>query len=171
MRTLAPPPAFVRLPRALVALAFVLIGATAHAAELKILATGSMAEPLKELGEDFSQQTGHTLTFSLGTTGVVMNKLKAGEKADVIERESREAALRQATETPAAELASAGGVGGRSRPGAGQPTAVPSVEEMLGADAAEALRSRGMTADQFAQRLGRGSWADYVKLMQTQEVA
>lgn len=54
------------------------------AAELKIMATGSMAEPLKELGEAFTHKTGHTLSFSLGTTGVVMNKIKAGEKSDVI---------------------------------------------------------------------------------------
>jgi molybdate transport system substrate-binding protein len=56
----------------------------AQAAELTIFATGSMADPLKELGEDFTHQTGHTLRFSLGTTGGVMNKLKAGEKGDVI---------------------------------------------------------------------------------------
>ncbi len=59
-------------------------GTTAQAVELKILATGSMAEPLKALGEAFTHNTGHTLSFSLGTTGVVMNKLKGGERADVI---------------------------------------------------------------------------------------
>ncbi|HMI97885.1 MAG TPA: molybdate ABC transporter substrate-binding protein [Micropepsaceae bacterium] len=56
----------------------------ARAAELTIFATGSMADPLKEVGEDFTHQTGHTLRFSLGTTGGVLNKLKAGEKGDVI---------------------------------------------------------------------------------------
>ncbi len=56
----------------------------ASAAELTIFATGSMADPLKELSEDFTHQTGHTLKFSLGTTRGVMNKLKAGEKGDVI---------------------------------------------------------------------------------------
>jgi molybdate transport system substrate-binding protein len=61
-----------------------LSSAAANAAELTILATGSMADPLKQLGEEFSHQTGHTLRFSLGTTGGVMNKLKAGEKGDVI---------------------------------------------------------------------------------------
>jgi molybdate transport system substrate-binding protein len=65
-------------------LALSLAEASAHAAELKVLATGSMAEPLKELAEGFTHDTGHTVTFSLGTTGVVMNKLKGGEKADVI---------------------------------------------------------------------------------------
>jgi molybdate transport system substrate-binding protein len=56
----------------------------AIAAELTIFATGSMADPLKELGAEFSHQTGHSLSFSLGTTGGVMNKLKAGEQGDVI---------------------------------------------------------------------------------------
>ena len=57
---------------------------SANAANLTIFATGSMADPLKELGTEFTHQTGHTLTFSLGTTGGVLNKLKAGEKGDVI---------------------------------------------------------------------------------------
>ena len=56
----------------------------ARAVELTVFATGSMADPLKELGEEFTHQTGHTLKFSLGTTGGVMNKLKAGEKGDVV---------------------------------------------------------------------------------------
>ena len=59
-------------------------GAQSQAAELKVLATGSMAEPLKELGEAFTHNSGHTLLFSLGTTGVVMNKIASGETADVI---------------------------------------------------------------------------------------
>jgi len=61
-----------------------LAAAPAKAVELTIFATGSMADPLKELGEAFTHQTGNTLKFNLGTTGGVMNKLKAGEKGDVI---------------------------------------------------------------------------------------
>ena len=61
-----------------------LFGRVANAAELTIFATGSMADPLKELGQAFTRQTGHSLRFSLGTTGGVMTKLKAGEKGDVI---------------------------------------------------------------------------------------
>jgi molybdate transport system substrate-binding protein len=56
----------------------------AGAAELTVFATGSMADPLKELGREFTRETGHSLRFSLGTTGGVMNKLKAGETGDVI---------------------------------------------------------------------------------------
>src|SRR5579871_1476760 len=66
------------------ALAAGLAAAPAKAVELTIFATGSMADPLKELGDEFTHQTGNTLKFNLGTTGGVMNKLKAGEKGDVI---------------------------------------------------------------------------------------
>jgi molybdate transport system substrate-binding protein len=54
-----------------------------QAAELTVYATGSMEVPLHRLGEAFTRSTGHRLTFVLGTTGVVLNKLKSG-KADVI---------------------------------------------------------------------------------------
>jgi molybdate transport system substrate-binding protein len=54
------------------------------AVELTIFATGSMADPLKELGEEFTHATGHTLRFSVGTTGAVLAKLRAGETGDVI---------------------------------------------------------------------------------------
>jgi molybdate transport system substrate-binding protein len=67
-----------------VALSATLLGGPAHAVELTVFATGSMADPLKEVGEDFTRQTGHTLRFNLGTTGGVLNKLKAGERGDVI---------------------------------------------------------------------------------------
>lgn len=56
---------------------------SAQAAELTVFATGSMELPMHSLGEDFTKSTGHTLKFELGTTGVVLNKLKTG-KGDVI---------------------------------------------------------------------------------------
>jgi len=67
-----------------VAISAALLGAPAQAAEITVFATGSMADPLKEVSKDFTKATGHTLRFNLGTTGGVMNKLKAGEKGDVI---------------------------------------------------------------------------------------
>jgi molybdate transport system substrate-binding protein len=66
-----------------IALCLGLALAPAGAAELTVYATGSMEVPLHQLGEEFTHATGHTLKFELGTTGVVMNKLKTG-KADVI---------------------------------------------------------------------------------------
>jgi molybdate transport system substrate-binding protein len=44
-----------------------------------------MAHALQEVSEDFAKQNGHTLDFVVGTTGVVQDKVRAGEKADVIE--------------------------------------------------------------------------------------
>ena len=67
----------------MIALCLGLALAPAGAAELTVYATGSMEVPLHQLGEEFTHATGHTLKFELGTTGVVMNKLKTG-KADVI---------------------------------------------------------------------------------------
>ena len=62
---------------------FALSTLSAQGAELTVFATGSMELPMHMLGEDFTKQTGHTLKFELGTTGVVLNKLKTG-KGDVI---------------------------------------------------------------------------------------
>ena len=58
--------------------------AGALAAELTIFATGSMADPLAHLGEEFTAVTGHTLHFSLGTTGAVLTRIRAGETGDVL---------------------------------------------------------------------------------------
>jgi len=54
------------------------------AAELTIFATGSMADPLEHLGEEFTTATGHTLRFSIGTTGAVLTRIRAGETGDVL---------------------------------------------------------------------------------------
>ncbi|MSP95331.1 MAG: extracellular solute-binding protein [Alphaproteobacteria bacterium] len=62
---------------------FAAISLSANAAELTVYATGSMELPMHIVGEAFTHATGHTLKFELGTTGVVLNKLKTG-KADVI---------------------------------------------------------------------------------------
>lgn len=56
----------------------------ARAEELTVFATGSMAEPLAELGETFMHDSGHTLKFEVSTTGGLRAKLRAGETPDVI---------------------------------------------------------------------------------------
>jgi len=57
----------------------------ANAAELKVLVSGAMAHALEEISQDFARKNGHTLDFQVGTTGVLQDKVRAGEKADVIE--------------------------------------------------------------------------------------
>ena len=56
----------------------------AAGAELAVFVTGSMVDPLEQLGEDFERETGHTLEFSRATTGGLLAKIDAGERADVV---------------------------------------------------------------------------------------
>ena len=59
--------------------------AGAFAAELKVYVSGAMAHALEEISEDFAKKNGHTLDFVVGTTGVLQDRVRKGEKADVIE--------------------------------------------------------------------------------------
>jgi molybdate transport system substrate-binding protein len=58
--------------------------AQAQAAELKVFVGGAMTETVSKIGADFARGSGHKLEFISDTTGALVNKLKAGEKADVI---------------------------------------------------------------------------------------
>ena len=60
------------------------LGTAAGGAELAVFVTGSMADPFEELGEDFTHETGHTLQFSSATTGGLLAKIGAGERADIV---------------------------------------------------------------------------------------
>jgi molybdate transport system substrate-binding protein len=62
----------------------VLLSAESRAAELVIFSTGSMSEPMKEIGEEFMHKTGHKLSYVIGTTGALQMRLRAGEHSDVI---------------------------------------------------------------------------------------
>jgi molybdate transport system substrate-binding protein len=44
-----------------------------------------MAHALEQVSEEFAKKNGHTLEFVVGTTQVIQDKVRAGEKADVIE--------------------------------------------------------------------------------------
>ena len=59
--------------------------AGAFAAELKVYVSGAMAHALEEISKDFVKKNGHTLDFVVGTTGVLQDRVRKGEKADVIE--------------------------------------------------------------------------------------
>ena len=60
----------------------------AHAADLKIMVSGAMAHAIREIAEDFVRRNGDTLDFTVGTTGVLQDKVRAGEKPDLIEMTS-----------------------------------------------------------------------------------
>jgi molybdate transport system substrate-binding protein len=59
-------------------------GLEAAAAELTVFVTGSMVDPLEHVAEDFAHATGHTLRFESATTGGLLAKIRAGERADVV---------------------------------------------------------------------------------------
>jgi molybdate transport system substrate-binding protein len=59
-------------------------GTEADAAQLKLLVGGAMSQPFKEMGAEFSKKTGNTLDFTIDTTGALQNKLRSGEKADIV---------------------------------------------------------------------------------------
>ena len=65
--------------------ATLLFGGAAGAAELKVMVTGSMASPLKEIAETFARTHGHTANVTAGITATVTATLQAGEKTDVVE--------------------------------------------------------------------------------------
>jgi molybdate transport system substrate-binding protein len=67
-----------------VAAALAISAPAARAADLTVFATGSMRVPLQTAAAEFARAGGHRLTFVSGTTGTMMNRIKAGETFDVI---------------------------------------------------------------------------------------
>ena len=83
-----------------------------------------------------------------------------GANAETLLTEAREAAIRQAAD-PTPDSARGGARPGRMS-GADK---VPSVAELMGADAEAALAAKGQTPDDYAKKLGyAGGWAEYAKL-------
>jgi molybdate transport system substrate-binding protein len=75
----------VKQAAAIAFVAVLLFGASAGAAELNVMVTGSMATPLKEIAQSFARKNGHTANVTAGITTTVTATLRAGEKADVVE--------------------------------------------------------------------------------------
>src|SRR6185312_2004579 len=69
----------------LAAIPLLLAAADARAAQIKVLASGAMSHALQEISQDFARKNGDTLDFVAGTTGVLQDKIRAREKADIIE--------------------------------------------------------------------------------------
>jgi len=60
-------------------------GSNVMSAELKVMVTGSMAAPLKEIAENFARKNGHTVDVTVGITTTVSATMQAGEKPDLVE--------------------------------------------------------------------------------------
>jgi molybdate transport system substrate-binding protein len=58
--------------------------AQAQGADLKVFVGGAMTETVSKIGAEFAKSSGHKMEFVSDTTGALVSKLKAGEKADVI---------------------------------------------------------------------------------------
>ena len=56
----------------------------ANAADLKIFVGGAMTETVEKIGAGFAKTSGNKLNYVSDTTGSLLNRLKAGEKADVL---------------------------------------------------------------------------------------
>ena len=67
------------------AMALAIPATSAQAAAIKLMASGAMAHALQEIGDDFAKKNGHTIEYTVSTTGVLQDKLRGGEKADIIE--------------------------------------------------------------------------------------
>ena len=57
---------------------------SANAADLKVFVGGAMTETVEKIGAGFAKASGNKLTYVSDTTGSLLNRLKAGEKADVL---------------------------------------------------------------------------------------
>ena len=67
-------------------LALFMVGAAtvAQAAELRVLSGGAVKAALTELAETWGRETGNRVTITYATTGASLQKLAAGEPADVV---------------------------------------------------------------------------------------
>jgi molybdate transport system substrate-binding protein len=66
------------------AAAVLLAASQVDAAELKVFVGGAMTETIEKIGADFARSSGNKLEYVSDTTGALLNRLKAGEKPDVI---------------------------------------------------------------------------------------
>jgi len=56
----------------------------ANAAEIKVLCANGMRDVMEEVGPKFARTTNHQLASEFGTIGVILQRIDAGESADVI---------------------------------------------------------------------------------------
>jgi molybdate transport system substrate-binding protein len=68
----------------LTAIPFALTAAQAGAADIKVLSAAAVEEPFQKLVADFMRETGNKVDATFGPVGGLVNKIKGGEKPDVI---------------------------------------------------------------------------------------
>jgi molybdate transport system substrate-binding protein len=114
----------VLIVTAVVSLAIINPQVNAGAAEVKLLSAAVMKPVLVDLASEFERATGHTLTITYESAGVVRDRVQAGENTDVaiIQRPVVEALLKQGKFRPGSTVTLArSGVGVAVRAGAVKP--------------------------------------------------
>ena len=69
--------------RALLAAAFLIVGVSADAAELRVLSTVAVKAVMEELIPQFERASGHKVVIQFGTTAVLKKQIDAGDVFDV----------------------------------------------------------------------------------------
>jgi molybdate transport system substrate-binding protein len=111
----------VLIVTAVVSLSIIKPQVNAGAAEVKLLSAAVMKPVLVDLASEFERATGHTLTITYESAGVVRDRVQAGENTDVaiIQRPVVEALLKQGKFRPGSTVTLArSGVGVAVRAGA-----------------------------------------------------
>ena len=98
---------------------------------------------------------------------VAYNAVAGSHVAEIV-KEEREKVLREAADPNAA--GAPGGAGGRQQNGTVK-DAAPTVADLFGKDASDALTAIGRTPDQHAQRMGHKDWGTYAAWVKEQEKA
>ena len=68
----------------LIAVTAAVMAAPACAAELKVISAGAVRGVVGGMIEDYSRQTGHKFTFTVGPTGMLRNAIASGQPADLV---------------------------------------------------------------------------------------
>ena len=69
---------------AFAALVLTMAHAVTHAAEVKVLSAVGMRQVMLDLGPKFERATGHTLTITFDSTGLIAKRISSGETADIV---------------------------------------------------------------------------------------
>ena len=68
----------------MIAVTAVIMAAPAWAAELKVISAGAVRGVVGGMIEDYSRQTGHKFTFTVGPTGMLRTAITSGQPADLV---------------------------------------------------------------------------------------
>jgi len=68
----------------MIAVTAAVMAAPAWAAELKVISAGAVRGVVGGMIEDYSRQTGHKFTFTVGPTGMLRDAIASGQPADLV---------------------------------------------------------------------------------------